>query len=65
MEREIPDGAWTNPASRYIAMLTAAREFGLDQGEIHEIVRRFPMPTPSDELAAALADAILARQSQL
>jgi hypothetical protein len=39
-------------------MLRAAREFGLAHTEIQAIVRRFPTPAPSDELAAALASAI-------
>jgi hypothetical protein len=39
-------------------MLRAAREFGLAHTEIQAIVRRFPTPKPSDELAGALAEAI-------
>ena len=58
MERELPEGPFTNPASRYLAMLRAAREFGLAHTEIQSIVRRFPTPAPSEELAAALASAI-------
>ena len=61
MEREIQDGMFANPAGRYLAMLKAARDFGLEPTEIQGIVKRFPMPKPSDALAAALADAILER----
>jgi hypothetical protein len=61
MEREIPDGLSSNPAGRYLAMLKAARDFGLEPSDIQAIVKRFPMPKPSDALAEALAEAILAR----
>ncbi|MGZ4200685.1 MAG: hypothetical protein ACXVRH_01360 [Thermoleophilaceae bacterium] len=52
------EGPFTNPATRYLAMLKAAREFGLAHTDIQSIVRRFPTPAPSEELAAALAEAI-------
>ncbi|HKR99404.1 MAG TPA: hypothetical protein VJU79_07805 [Candidatus Dormibacteraeota bacterium] len=61
MERETPDGLSSNPAGRYLAMLKAARDFGLEPSDIQAIVKRFPMPKPSDALADALAEAILAR----
>jgi hypothetical protein len=50
-----------NPAGRYLAMLKAARDFGLEPTEIQGIVKRFPMPQPSEALSEALAEAILAR----
>ena len=58
MERELPEGQSANPASLYLAMLRAARKFGLAHTDIQAIVRRFPTPKPSDELAGALAEAI-------
>jgi hypothetical protein len=42
-------------------MLKAASDFGLRTPDIHAIVRRFPEPAPSDELADAIAEAILSR----
>jgi hypothetical protein len=50
-----------SPAGQYLAMLRAARDFGLDPIEIQAIVQRFPMPQPSQGLVEALAEAILAR----
>jgi hypothetical protein len=61
MEREIPDGQSTSPAGHYLAMLRAARDFGLEPSEIQAIVQRYPMPKPSEGLVEALAEAILAR----
>jgi hypothetical protein len=61
MERETPEGMSVNPAGRYLAMLKAARDFGLEPTEIQGIVKRFPMPQPSEALSEALAEAILAR----
>jgi hypothetical protein len=60
MEREIPDGQSTSPAGHYLAMLRAARDFGLEPSEIQAIVQRYPMPKPSEGLVDALAEAILA-----
>jgi hypothetical protein len=61
MERDISDGMAASPAGHYLAMLRAARDFGLEPTEIQAIVQRFPMPKPSEGLAEALAEAILAR----
>jgi hypothetical protein len=61
MEHEIPDGLAASPAGHYLAMLRAARDFGLEPTEIQAIVQRFPMPKPSEGLVEALADAIIAR----
>ena len=61
MEREIPEGQSTSPAGHYLAMLRAARDFGLEPSEIQAIVQRYPMPKPSEGLVEALAEAILAR----
>ena len=33
MEREIPDGPSASPAGHYLAMLRAARDFGLEPAE--------------------------------
>ena len=54
-------GMSASPAGHYLAMLRAARDFGLEPTEIQAIVQRFPMPQPSEGLAEALAEAILAR----
>ena len=61
MEREIPEGSSASPAGHYLAMLRAARDFGLEPSEIQAIVQRYPMPKPSEGLVDALAEAILAR----
>ncbi|HEX8856214.1 MAG TPA: hypothetical protein VF752_11500 [Thermoleophilaceae bacterium] len=61
MDREVPNGLFARPVLHYVAMLTAARDFGLSTPDIDAIVHRFPDPAPSDELADALADAILSR----
>jgi hypothetical protein len=61
MEREFADGHSTSPAGHYLAMLRAARDFGLEPSEIQAIVQRYPMPKPSEGLVDALAEAILAR----
>lgn len=61
MEREFADGHSTSPAGHYLAMLRAARDFGLEPSEIQAIVQRYPMPKPSEGLVEALAEAILAR----
>ena len=61
MEREIPDGQSASPAGHYLAMLRAARDFGLEPSEIQAIVQRYPMPKPSEGLVEALTEAILAR----
>ena len=61
MERDMPNGPATSPAGHYLAMLRAARDFGLEPTEIQSIVQRFPMPKPSEGLVEALAEAILAR----
>lgn len=63
MERDLPDGPATSPAGHYLAMLRAARDFGLEPSEIQAIVQRYPMPKPSEGLVDALAEAILARGS--
>jgi hypothetical protein len=61
MERETHEDMSASPAVHYLAMLRAAKDFGLGPPEIQAIVRRFPMPRPSEALVEALADAILAR----
>lgn len=55
-------GATGNPVLRYMAILNAARAFGLDRREVEAIAGRFdPRRTRCDELADAFADLILAR----
>ena len=51
-----------NQVLRYMAILKAARAFGLDQREIEAVAGSFdPRRHRCDELADALADLILAR----
>lgn len=51
-----------NPVLRYLAILKAARDFGLSQHEIEAIAGSFDPRRPRcDELADAFADLILAR----
>ena len=52
-----------NPVLRYLAILNAARDFGVPPREIEAIAARFDArETRCDELADALADLILARR---
>ena len=59
METPIGSG---NEVLRYLAILKAARDFGLSYDEVATIAGSFdPRETRCDELADALADLILAR----
>jgi hypothetical protein len=50
-----------NPVLRYLAILKAARDFGLGQREIEAVAGRFdPRRDRCDQLAQALAELILA-----
>ena len=54
--------ATSNQILRYMAILKAAADFGLDQREVEAVAGRFDPRRPRcDELADALADLILAR----
>jgi hypothetical protein len=56
------DGAPTShPALHYMAMLKAARDFGLTSEEIEVLACRLDFRTSVDVLAERLADAVLAR----
>jgi hypothetical protein len=51
-----------NQVLRYLAILKAARDFGLPHDEVAVVAGRFdPRETRCDELADALADLVLAR----
>jgi hypothetical protein len=51
-----------NPVLRYLAILKAARDFGLAQEEIEAVAGRFDPRNPRcRQLADGLADLILAR----
>ena len=51
-----------NSVLRYLAILKAARDFGLSQRELEAVAGRFdPAGRRNRELADALADLILAR----
>ena len=53
-----------NPVLRYLAILKAARDFGLSQTEIEAVAGSFdPRRTRCPQLAEALADLIVARTS--
>jgi hypothetical protein len=53
-----------NPVLRYLAVINAARDFGLPDKEIAATAGRFdPRRTRCAELADALADLILARSA--
>lgn len=47
------------PPLRYLAILSAARDFGVSGADIERVVRRFdPLQTSPRELADALADTL-------
>lgn len=51
-----------NRVLRYLAALSAGRDFGASRDDLAAIARRFdPLRTSTDDLAGALADLILAR----
>jgi hypothetical protein len=57
MEQRTPPD---NPVLRYLAVLTAARDFGVTRRDLERIVRRLnPLLTPPEVLADALADVLL------
>ena len=59
MEASLDTG---NQVMRYLAILKAARDFGLGQDEIAAVAGSFdPRDTRCAELADALADLVLAR----
>ena len=52
----------SSPVLHYLAILKAARDFGLSQAEIQAVAGRFdPRDARCRQLADALADLILAR----
>jgi hypothetical protein len=54
-----------NPVLRYMAILTAARDFGLGRAQIERIALQFdPLAADARELADALADALLEGSAQ-
>jgi hypothetical protein len=56
--------ASANPVLRYLAITKAARDFGLTQREIESVAGPFdPRRVRCNELADALADLILSRQT--
>jgi hypothetical protein len=59
MEASLRSG---NEVLRYLAILKAARDFGLPHDEVAAVAGRFdPRDTRCDELADAFADLILSR----
>jgi len=54
----------SNPVLRYMAILSAARDFGVSPDDRERIASRFdPFATAPQELADALADALLRDQA--
>jgi hypothetical protein len=52
----------SNPVLRYLAILSAARDFGVDRRDIERIAGQFdPLDARPEELADALADTIADR----
>jgi len=63
MEAHPRQGLAGNGVLHYLAILRAARDFGLSDGEIAAVSGRFdPLRPRCMELAEALADLILARR---
>ncbi len=60
----LPRASTPNPALRYMAILRAARDFGVPQRDITEIAQRFdPRTARPRELADALADRLPGRRA--
>jgi hypothetical protein len=60
MEDRSDDLQPENPVLRYMAILSAARDFGLHRIQIERVAIRFdPLGADPRELADALADALL------
>lgn len=54
-----------NPVLRYLAILSAARDFGVEQVDLERVARRFdPLTVTPRELADVLADMLLDRAAQ-
>ena len=53
-----------NPILRYMAIIKAGKDFGLSTGELEAVVSRFDHHgLRCDELADAIADAVISRTS--
>ena len=53
-----------NPVLRYMAIIKAGKDFGLSTGELEAVVSRFDhRGLQCEELAEAIADAVLSRKS--
>ncbi len=60
MDESWPAPPTQYPILRYLAILRAARDFGLGRIDLERIVRRFdPLSVEPDELAGALTEALL------
>lgn len=54
----------TNAVLRYLAIMSAARDFGVSQAELVRVARRFhPLDVSPRALADALADSLSASRS--
>jgi len=63
-DMSVGHGPVGNPVLRYMAILSAARDFGLARSEIQRMAERFdPRAMDPRELADALADALEAQRS--
>ncbi|MFL5823093.1 MAG: hypothetical protein ACJ764_06595 [Solirubrobacteraceae bacterium] len=49
-----------NPVLRYLAILSAARDFGVSQADCERVARNFdPLTVDPDDLAGVLVDVLL------
>lgn len=66
MEASPRQAATHNPVLRYLAILKAARDFGLTDVQVTAVAGRFdPLRPRCEELAAALAELILSEQDSI
>ena len=53
-----------NPVLRYLAILSAARDFGVTRTDCERVARRFdPLTADPDDLAGALVDVLLSSRT--
>jgi hypothetical protein len=53
-----------NPVLRYLAIMSAARDFGVSRAELERVARRFhPLDISPHALADVLADALAGQKS--
>lgn len=61
MEEPLDAAPAANPILRYLAILSAARDFGVPADDLERVARQFdPLTVTPRQLADALADALMA-----